>query len=543
MRHFVSTVFIFQKEKRTDILGMFRKIILTTITLSVMALACGTATADTLTVDADGGADFTSIQKAVDFAKEGDTILVMPGKYIENVNIGKPFIVVSGVGASGETIIEAANRKDHVLHISADNVNISGLTLQGAKSEDSLIAGVYLDNVQNCIIEGTILFGNYYGIYLKNSRKNLLSENIAYDNKYGLILCVSSGENILSKNRVTDNYYGVYIETACNNNSLEGNTVCSNRETGVALISSSCNHINDNNISSNLKSGIKLASSRGNNISNNSISGSEWGIFIIISGDNQISGNSVNSNSVCGVHLGDSAERNIVEGNSFYENKDGVFIAYSARYNKIINNFILNNTKGIYLFANSDYNEILENIVCSNSIGFYVEKCKENVVSGNTVTNNTDIGILLTESFDNLIYNNYFNNSNNAGEDKTNIWNITKTTDKNIAGGLYLGGNCWASPEGNGFSQTCEDTDGDGVCDSLYLIDDSDSDKLALVYTPTVDSLVPKKVIISEIAENESKDKGANVENETTEKLPLTFTCPVVVFLIAFLISGRKGNK
>lgn len=508
-----------------------------------MELAGGTAAAGTLTVDADRGADFTSIQEAVDSAKEGDTILVMPGKYVENVHIGKPLSIISGAGAPEETVVEAADRRDHVFHIRADNVNVNGFTLQGAKYEDDLLAGIYLDNVQESTIQGNILSGNYYGIYLKKSRENLLSRNVAYDNKYGILLCVSSGENILDRNMISDNYYGVDLENACNNNILTGNTVYSNRENGVMVISSSCTDINNNNISSNPKAGIKLDNSRGNSISNNSVSDSERGIFIVFSGDNRVAGNSVNSNKVCGLQLGGSAERNIIEENRFSENKDGIFIAYSARYNTVTSNIVLNNSKGIYLTGHSDYNEIQENIVCSNSLGFYVDNCKENVLSGNVVTNNTNSGILLTESFDNFIYNNYFNNAENAAEDKTNIWNTTKTAGKNIAGGSYMGGNCWASPEGDGFSQTGEDADGDGICDSPYQIGDSESDELALVYSPIADSLIQKKVIIPEIAENESKAKGSSVEKEATEKSPLGSAYPVGVILIAFLISGRKGNK
>jgi len=524
-------------------MGKFREIIRAVAALSFIALVCGTAAAGTLTVDANGGADFTSIQEAVDFAKEKDTILVMPGKYVENVNIGKPLTVISRTGVSEETVVEAADKRDHVFHISADNVNVSGFTFRGAEYEDNLIAGVYLDNVQNCIVQGNILSDNYYGIYLKKSRKNVLRENIASDNKYGLILCVSSGENVLRKNRVSDNYYGVYLENACNNNTLTGNTIFSNRENGVMVASSSCTYINDNDISANRKAGIKLDSSRGNCLSNNSVSDCERGIFIVISGDNRVTGNSVKSNSVCGLQLGGSAERNIIEENIFYGNKDGIFVAYSARYNTLVGNTVLNNSKGIYLLGHSDYNEIMENNVCSNSFGFYVENCKENVLGSNVVTDNTECGILLTGSFDNSIYNNYFNNTENAVEDKPNIWNGTKTAGTNIAGGSYLGGNCWATPDGGGFSRICEDTDGDGICDSPYLISDSDSDELALIYSPVVDSIYQKKVITPKTVENVSKSREASLEEEDVEKSPLGFAYTAGILLIVFLTSGRIRKK
>ena len=36
----------------------------------------------TLTVDLNGGADYTDIQPAIDAAKDGDTVLVKPGEYL-----------------------------------------------------------------------------------------------------------------------------------------------------------------------------------------------------------------------------------------------------------------------------------------------------------------------------------------------------------------------------------------------------------------------------------------------------------------------------
>jgi len=43
------------------------------------------------------------------------------------------------------------------------------------------------------------------------------------------------------------------------------------------------------------------------------------------------------------------------------------------------------------------------------------------------------------------------------------IANVTNRT--NILGGSNLGGNAWLQPDGTGFSQTCSDPDGDGICD------------------------------------------------------------------------------
>jgi hypothetical protein len=49
------------------------------------------ATAATLTVDLNGGADYTDIQSAIDAAADGDTVIVKPGEYVitEPINFNR----------------------------------------------------------------------------------------------------------------------------------------------------------------------------------------------------------------------------------------------------------------------------------------------------------------------------------------------------------------------------------------------------------------------------------------------------------------------
>ena len=102
---------------------------------------------------------------------------------------------------------------------------------------------------------------------------------------------------------------------------------------------------------------------------------------------------------------------------------------------------VTNNDDGIGLYASSYYN----------------------ILTGNTATSNNNCGIYLSSSNNNRIYNNYFNNTNNARDDGTNIWNVTQTEGMNIIGGPYLGGNYWSDYNGT-------DADSDGLGDVPYEI-------------------------------------------------------------------------
>jgi len=75
-------------------------------------------------------------------ASSGDTIQVLAGTYNENVDVSKSVNIV-GAGM-GLTIVQASVAGDHVFSVTANSVNISGLTVTGATGSGKV--GVYLSN-------------------------------------------------------------------------------------------------------------------------------------------------------------------------------------------------------------------------------------------------------------------------------------------------------------------------------------------------------------------------------------------------------------
>ncbi len=370
----------------------------------------------TITVNASGGADYTRIQDAIDNASAGDTILVQSGTYYENVNVNKQLTIRSTSENPNGTIIQAANSAYHVFAINASYVNISGFTVEGATG---YAAGIYVYGIDHISISNNKATNNYIGIYLHSSNNNSLYGNNASNNNYGILLDSSSNNNTLTSNIVSNSHFDGIVLGTSSSNMLSGNIASNNAEWGIHLYMSSNNTLNGNNASNNPGFGIYMD---------------------YYSNNNTLSGNIASNNGVTGIDILISSDDNNLNGN-------------------IASN---NHNSGITLGSSS------------------------NTLSGNIASNNTQYGIYLYSfylynSSNNLIYNNIFNNTNNVHiTDFTNRWNITKTPGTNIIGGPYLGGNFWAYPNGTGFSQTCADSDKDGICDSPYALDANNTDFLPL---------------------------------------------------------------
>ncbi|MCX9080677.1 MAG: right-handed parallel beta-helix repeat-containing protein [Candidatus Methanoperedens sp.] len=147
---------------------------------------------------------------------------------------------------------------------------------------------------------------------------------------------------------------------------------------------------------------------------------------------------------------------------------------------------------GAGIVVNSNNNTLTGNNASSNTEnGIYLKYSSNNTLGGNNVLNNQK-GIYQYDSSNNKIYNNIFKNNNNFDfyESNINTWNTTRQSGTNIIGGQYLGGNFWANPEGTGFSQTCPDVNGDGICDKSYTLGENNTDYLPLAK----DKIPPKSV-------------------------------------------------
>lgn len=404
----------------------------TAVVLAMLGLLLvGGAEAATITVNAGGGAMYTKIQDAINASNYGDTINVSAGTYNENIVVNRSVIIIGA--DAGVTFINAANPYDHVVIISANSVNISGFTIKGAVADYK--AGIYLYGVNYTNISNTKATNNVYGIYLYLSSNNTLSGNNASNNSYGIWLD-SSTNNTLSGNNASNNYHGIDLYYS-SNSTLSENIINSNKGIGIDLYYSS-----NTVLSNNIMIGNKL---------NFALSG--------------------NSDSNFDNHIDSS---NLVDGKPIYYIKNAVDIIYDS-----------STSAGTFYCIGCENVTLKDMDLNNNSAGIYFWKTNNSRIQNVNASNNS-YGIYLKYSSNNTIYNNYFKNTNNFYYSGTiiNYYNTTKTAGLNIHGAPYLGGNFWANPSGTGFSQTCADTNRDGICDSSYMLASGNVDYLPLAATP-----------------------------------------------------------
>ncbi|MEM3505700.1 MAG: C1 family peptidase, partial [Archaeoglobaceae archaeon] len=154
----------------------------------------------------------------------------------------------------------------------------------------------------------------------------------------------------------------------------------------------------------------------------------------------------------------------------------------TASYTHIEGFSIKNGSVGIYLGYTSEKNSIVNNTIHNNSGGIYLSYSSGNIIYRNIIEKNAIYAVYLFNSSNNLFFDNVINGTFYLSQLK-NYWNISKTAFKNIISGNYTGGNVWLNPSGTGYSQTCADSDGDGICDSAYTIAINNTDYLPLKYT------------------------------------------------------------
>ena len=181
---------------------------------------------------------------------------------------------------------------------------------------------------------------------------------------------------------------------------------------------------------------------RNNTIKNCMVNGFMSGLYLVCGSSNTVMDSTFFQNTT-GIDLY-SADNNMIQNVIFTQNSIGISLCYDSDSNTI---------KDSYLYENYTYG-----ILFSPRLG--VGDPEYNLIYNNHFSNSEDgnirVGMISTEQDRVMGNHNYFN------------VDLDCLTGSNIAGCNCIGGNYWSNNAGNGFSDTCIDADGNGICDDVY---------------------------------------------------------------------------
>ena len=201
------------------------------------------AHADTLEVPSE----FATIQSAVNASVEGDTILVAPGIYYENIYIDRTAIHLRSEAGPELTIIDGSNLAQVIKIEAVSSLVIEGFTIQrGSPGVSSWPAGVWIGSGLNITIRNNIVSDNScesscvgigIGIFGNRSGPVLIENNIIENNHGprcggGAIGVATAVDLQIIDNVIRDNQCnvggGIYIRSALAKTIIKNNVIKNN---------------------------------------------------------------------------------------------------------------------------------------------------------------------------------------------------------------------------------------------------------------------------------------------------------------------------
>jgi parallel beta-helix repeat protein len=224
---------------------------------------------------------FDTITEGIDAVASGKSVMVTAGTYNEQLIINKE-ITLQGESRDS-AFITGSSLTENLISLEADNITISGFTIDG---DSSISVGIYFDNRSFININNNIVQNNIdYGIRYSNSSPTIEYNDIK-DNVTSAIDIAIGGAGTIRDNSLINNRYGI---RSCVDSSPEitRNNI-SNNNTGIYCRESATPIISYNTISNNTGYGIFI-----DNLLDNSVNPDIGGGEGQSEGQNKITGNSI----------------------------------------------------------------------------------------------------------------------------------------------------------------------------------------------------------------------------------------------------------
>lgn len=304
----------------------------------------------------------TSIQKAVDLASHGDTILVYGGHYIEKTITVPKKVYIKGIGypkVDGE-------KKYEIFLLKADGIILEGFwVIHGGYSSFNDIAAIRIENASNVTVRNNKLEDTFFGIYSQHSNNcwivgNQLRSNAKDEiNSANGIHCWKSDRMHIYNNDISGHRDGIYFEFVTNS---------------VIL---------GNNSHKNVRYGLHFMFSHYNGYYKNIFTNNGAGVAVMYSHHVQMFYNTFSANwgsAAYGILLKEISDSHI-ESNTFFKNTSGIHMEGTNRI-KIVKNKFHNNGWAVQIQASCSDNSINKNNFISNTFDV--------ATNGSLVLNNFD---------------------------------------------------------------------------------------------------------------------------------------------------------
>jgi parallel beta-helix repeat protein len=282
-----------------------------------------TSFSTTLYVGGNGPNNYTTIQQAITNATNGDTIFVYDDSspYFEHI------IISTSIHLVGEnkttTIIDGENTGDVVI-FSADDITMTGFTVQHSGDTPKVDAGIESWSDRDIITDNWVILNGAYaiGIFLNGSSDNVVTENFISENgREGVFLqnavdCVirnnvfthnghcaviisHSSRNIIAENNMYENYATISLWPGATENEIAWNLMRNQEYSGVGIWpGANDNYIHHNYLSNISLYGFIITRAQGNIIANNTIWGSNEGIHLTMANTTTIKFNNFIDNNM-----------------------------------------------------------------------------------------------------------------------------------------------------------------------------------------------------------------------------------------------------
>ncbi len=424
-----------------------------------------------ITVDDDGsGADYTSIQDAINASGDGDTIHVHEGEYQEQIIVNKRLDIL---GVSG--ILPVINGTGHgdILTIGSDWVNLSGFNV--TRSDYISHCKGIIVKADNVTLSENSIYSNFYGIHLEQGScfNTIIDNHFSASTNAALMLDVDADFNTVMNNTFIEG--GSLSLEFSDHNIIDGNIFIRNR--GLGLYYSHFNSIGNTTATYGPGTGFGTNGASYNTIFNLTCnwnegygavlkSGEENSLWDIICTNNKEGGLLLDSlrdstfdilncsgNDLDGIRVIDGSHGNTFSGVISIENGEMGFSCDASRDISLSDaNISLNGDRGVQCIS-SDRLVITACAVSWNSDeGIVLNDCEGNDILNNTCIGN-QWGIRLESCEETTLVSNIFSHSEMTGVYfHSTFYEITNNTcEFNGLDGLYLqnGGH---TISGNSFS-------------------------------------------------------------------------------------------